>query len=110
MNLLGQCFFHVCSLIPSNSPKYFTLTSGVALVSRDARDLVIMSEQYRVVFIRDFERVCRGETTFEQAGLVLGIQPELKCYGLGFEDGHVCVVTVRISQAPLVNSCINLDF
>jgi hypothetical protein len=80
------------------------LTSCVALVSKDGRDLVIICHQHRVIFIQDFERICRGETTFEQAGLVLGIQPEVNCYDIGFEDGHVCVATVRISQAPLVIS------
>ena len=86
------------------------LTSGIARVSRDGLDLVIICEEDRIVFIRDFERICRGETTFEQARLVLGIQPEPRCYGLGFEDDRVCVVTVRISQAPLVNSRIYVDF
>lgn len=76
----------------------------IARVSRDGRDLVVLSRQHHVIFIRGFERVCRGETTFEQAGLVLGIQPEAMCYDLGFEEGRVCVATVRISQALLVVS------
>ena len=29
-------------------------------------DLVVLSETHRVVFVRDFERICCGETTFEQ--------------------------------------------
>jgi hypothetical protein len=44
-------------------------TSRIAHVSRDGRDLVVLSEKHRVVFIQDFERICRGETTFERAGL-----------------------------------------
>jgi hypothetical protein len=79
----------------------FVLISHIARVSRDGRDLVALSRQHHIIFIRDFERICRGETTFKQAGLVLGIQPEAMCYDLGFEDGRVCVATVRISQAPL---------
>ena len=33
------------------------LTSCIARVSRDGRDLVIISEEHRIVFIRDFERI-----------------------------------------------------
>ncbi|KAI9444180.1 hypothetical protein H4582DRAFT_2071751 [Lactarius indigo] len=65
-------------------------------VSRDGRDLVVLSDRGRhgVVFIRDFERICRGETSLEQAGLVLSIPPHTCCY-LGFEHGRVCVATVQ---------------
>jgi hypothetical protein len=63
---------------------------------------------YRVVFIRDFERICRGETTFERAGLVLGIRPEDVCSYLGFEHGRVCVATVRISQSTFVIARVNV--
>ena len=79
-------------------------TSFIARVSRDGRDLVVLSRQHHVIFIRDFERICHGETTFEQAGLVLGIHPEAMCYDLGFEGGRVCVATVRISQTLFVVS------
>jgi hypothetical protein len=58
---------------------------------------VVLSEKHRVVLIRDFERICRGETTFECAGVVLGLRPEDICYDLGFEHGRVCVATVRLS-------------
>ncbi|KAH9059605.1 hypothetical protein EDB87DRAFT_770044 [Lactarius vividus] len=64
-------------------------------VSRDGRDLVILSGKRRVVFIRDFERICRGETSLEQAGLVLSIRPEDTCHYLDFEHGHVCVATMQ---------------
>ena len=76
------------------------LTSCIARVSRDGRDLVIISEEHRIVFIRDFERICRGETTFEQARLVLGIQPEPRCYGLGFEDDRVCGNRSYFTSSP----------
>ncbi|KAF8271009.1 hypothetical protein EI94DRAFT_653474 [Lactarius quietus] len=69
--------------------------------SRDGRDLVVLSQQQHVIFIRDFERICRGETTFEQAGLVLGIQPEAMCYDLGFEHGRICVATVVFHKLQL---------
>ena len=59
-----------------------------------------MSEKHRVVFIRDFQRICHGETTFERAGVVLGISPEDTCRNLDLEHGRVCVATVRISQTP----------
>ncbi|KAN0131825.1 hypothetical protein V8E53_010353 [Lactarius tabidus] len=79
-----------------------------AHVSRDGRDLVILSKQHHVVFIRDFERICRGETTFERAGLVLSISPEDICHYLDFEHGRVCAATifmlvsvfVRPSESP----------
>lgn len=74
-------------------------TSYVAHVSRDGRDLAVLSEKRCVVFIRDFERICRGETSLEQAGLSLSIQPYDVCCYLGFEHGRVCVATVCISRA-----------
>ena len=61
---------------------------------------MVLSEKHRVVFIRDFERICHGETTFERAGVVLGISPEDTCRNLDLEHGRVCVATVRISQTP----------
>jgi len=60
-------------------------------------------------FVRDFERICCGETTFEQAVLVLAFQPVYRCYYLAFEHGRVCVATVRISQARLVIFLINFS-
>jgi hypothetical protein len=85
------------------------LTSHIAHVSRDGRDLVVLSERRRVVFIRDFERICRGETSLEEAGLSLSIrsQDDVCCY-LGFEHGRVCVATVCISRAPLEIVQLNL--
>ena len=86
------------------TPRFHTHISPVAHVSRDGRDLVIMTHTRRVVFIQDFERICRGETSLGMAGLSLNIQPLDVCRYLGFEHGRVCVATVRISQAPLVNA------
>ena len=81
------------------------LTSRKVNVSGDGRDLVIMSEfSSRVLFIQNFERICRGETSLGLAGLSLNIQPLDVCCYLAFEHGRVCVATVRISQAPLVNA------
>ncbi|KAH9026257.1 hypothetical protein EDB83DRAFT_1927642 [Lactarius deliciosus] len=50
-----------------------------AHVSRDGRDLVVLSRTHQVVFIRDFERICRGETSLEHAGLVLSLLPQGEC-------------------------------
>jgi hypothetical protein len=75
----------------------FVLTSRIAQVC--GCDLVVLSETHRVVFIRDFERICHGETTFERAGLVLDLRPEDICYYLAFEHARVCVATVCVSQA-----------
>jgi len=69
---------------------------STAHVSRDGRDLVIMTTTYHVVFIRDFERICRGETTLLDAGQVLGLLTGDECFYLAFEHGRVCVATVRV--------------
>ena len=62
-----------------------------------------MSLERRVVFIQDFERICRGETSIKRAGLSLNIRrTQDQCRYLGFEHGRVCVATVRISPAPFV--------
>ncbi|KAH9174792.1 hypothetical protein EDB89DRAFT_472183 [Lactarius sanguifluus] len=66
-----------------------------AHVSRDGRDLVVLSRTHQVVFIRNFERICLGETSFEQAGLVLSLRPQDRCCYLGFEHGRVCVATME---------------
>ncbi|KAF8268347.1 hypothetical protein EI94DRAFT_1188757 [Lactarius quietus] len=66
-----------------------------AHVSRDGRDLVILSGRRRVVFIRDFERICRGETSLERAGLSLSMGSQDQCCYLGFEHGRVCVATMQ---------------
>jgi hypothetical protein len=99
MGLLVRSLLRVCSssLIPFGTR---ILTSRIAQVPGDGRDLVVLSKKRRVasVFIRD----CRGETTFELTGLVLGIRPEDICCSLGFEHGRACVATVRISQSTLV--------
>ena len=55
---------------------------------------MILSENHHVVFVRDFERICRGETSLELAGLGLCISPGA-FHDLGFEHGRVCVATVR---------------
>ena len=95
MSLSVRSFLRVCSSIPLPFGCRI-LTSRIVQVSSDGRDLVILSGERRVVFIQDFERICRGETTFEWAGLVLGIRPEEICSYLIFQHGRVCVATVRI--------------
>ena len=95
--------------MPLGSHRNFILTSRVAHVSRDGRDLVVLSHQRRVVFIQDFERICRGETSLEQAGLSLSIRAQDGCCYLGFEHGRVCVATVRISQSTFVIARVNVD-
>ncbi|KAH9061243.1 hypothetical protein EDB87DRAFT_406313 [Lactarius vividus] len=68
---------------------------AAAHVSRDGHDLVVLSHKRRVVFIRDFERICRGETSLERGWLSLSIRSKDVCYYLGFEHGRVCVVTMQ---------------
>ena len=60
----------------------------------------------RVLFIQNFERICRGETTFNKAGLILSIPTGGDFYFVGFEGGHVCVATVCISQSPCDCTCL----
>ena len=55
-----------------------------------------MTTRNRVIFIRDFERICRGEISLALAGQVLRLSPGDKCYYLAFEHGRVCVATVRV--------------
>lgn len=69
----------------------------IAHVSRDGRDLVILATETRALLVRDFESICRGETTLEEAGQVLRLLPRDVCYYLAFEHGRICVATVRIS-------------
>ncbi|KAH9000896.1 hypothetical protein EDB86DRAFT_2777726, partial [Lactarius hatsudake] len=77
-------------------------------VSRDGRDLVVLSHKRRVVFIRDFERICRGENSLERSGLSLSVRSQDVCCYLGFEHGRVCVATVRISRSPTAIAHIGL--
>ena len=69
----------------------------IAHVSRDGRDLAILSSRDRLLLIRDFERVCRGEVSLADAGQVLRLFPGDRCCYLAFEHGRVCVATVRCS-------------
>jgi hypothetical protein len=80
----------------------FTLNSDFSLlhfllahVSRDGRDLAIMTTRNHVFLIRDFERVCRGETSLETSGLDLHLSDRAECFNLAFEHGRICVFTVR---------------
>ncbi|KAH9038549.1 hypothetical protein EDB85DRAFT_427610 [Lactarius pseudohatsudake] len=66
-----------------------------AHVSRDGRDLVVLSHKRRVVFIRDFKRICRGEISLGRGGLSLNIRSQDVCCYLGFEHGRVCVATMQ---------------
>ncbi|KAH9032739.1 hypothetical protein EDB84DRAFT_1561882 [Lactarius hengduanensis] len=93
----GNWFTTPLSLYPNVVHEYRPITWFAAVrVSRDGCDLVVLSKDSRsIMFIRDFERICRGETSLEQAGLDLNIQPKDTCHYLDFEHGHVCVATVQ---------------
>ncbi|KAH9059601.1 hypothetical protein EDB87DRAFT_769636 [Lactarius vividus] len=73
-----------------------------ARVSGDGRDLVVLSHTHQVAFIRDFERICRGETSFEHAGLILSLRPQDRCCHLGFEHGRVCMATMEELYASVL--------
>ncbi|KAH9962255.1 hypothetical protein BC827DRAFT_1199936 [Russula dissimulans] len=69
-------------------------TFVAAHVSRDGRDLVVLTSKIRVLVIRDFERICRGEISLEDAGQIVRLSPRDKCHYLAFEHGRVCIASV----------------
>jgi len=69
-------------------------TFMAAHVSRDGRDLVVLTSKIRVLVIRDFERICRGDISLEAAGQVVRLSPRDKCHYLAFEHGRVCIASV----------------
>ncbi|KAI0287198.1 hypothetical protein BC826DRAFT_1119604 [Russula brevipes] len=91
-----QCFIYFCFFI--------------AHVSRDGRDLVILAARSRVLLVRDFERICRGEISLEDAGQVLRLLPRDICFYLAFEHGRICVATFRglyiftVDRGPSIES------
>ena len=80
-----------------------------AHVSRDGRDLVIATTTHRVLFIQDFERICRGEISLRSAGQVLALLPGDECFYMAFEHGRICLATVRVFPYTLsrcAHSCL----
>ena len=63
-----------------------------------------MSTRSDVFIVRDFERICRGETSLETSGPVLHLPGQGECFYLAFEHGRVCVATVRISNTALART------
>ena len=57
---------------------------------------MVLTAKSRVIFIRDFERICRGEISLAHAGQVLHLLPDDRCFYLAFEHDRVCVATVRV--------------
>ena len=57
---------------------------------------MILTTRSRVIFIRDFERICRGEISLGLAGEVLRLSLSDQFFCLAFEHGRVCVTTVRV--------------
>ncbi|KAI9510203.1 hypothetical protein F5148DRAFT_623674 [Russula earlei] len=81
--------------IPLRSwPDLLRSTFLAAHVSRDGRDLVILGYKSRILLVRDFERVCRGEISLEDAGQVVRLAPRKKSYYLAYEHGRICAATV----------------
>jgi len=105
----GNPFVSVLPLRPASDdyrPNFLA-----AHVSRDGRDLVILTARSRVLLIRDFERVCRGEITLLAAGQVLRLLPgDVLCFYLAFEHGRVCVATlhglyiINVDASPSIDS------
>ena len=87
-----------CTLSPLEKNLVFILCFffWIAHVSRDGRDLVVLCSEHRILLVRDFERICRGETTLKDSGHALRIEHRDVCCYLGFEHGRFCVATVRI--------------
>lgn len=59
----------------------------------------------RLLLVRDFERVCRGETSLAAAGQVLRLLPRDRCFYLAFEHGRICLATVRIFYTRFHTTC-----
>ena len=88
-----------CSVQQSDDDSFFSIVH----VSRDGHDLVISTTGKRVVFIQDFERICRGETSLLDVGRVLLLLRGYDVYHIASEHGRVCVATVRVF--PCTFSC-----
>ena len=76
----------------------------IAHVSRDGRDLAILASRDRLLLVRDFERVCRGEISLANAGQVLCLLPGDRCFYLAFEHRRVCIATVSFPNFPYMPS------
>ncbi|KAH9985659.1 hypothetical protein BJV74DRAFT_554300 [Russula compacta] len=87
----GDAFVEALPLLPGSDDLHPSFVA--AHVSRDGRDLVILSTESRALLVRDFERICRGEITLEEAGQALRLLPGDICYYLAFEHGRICVAT-----------------
>ena len=57
---------------------------------------MILTTRSRVIFIRDFERISRGEISLGLAGEVLRLSPNDQLFCLAFEHGRVCLATIRV--------------
>jgi len=84
-------------------------TFVAAHVSRDGRDLVVLTSKVRVLVIRDFERICRGEMSLEAAGQVVRLKLRDKCYYLAFEHGRICVASLGGLYVFNVNRGTSID-
>ncbi|KAI0305278.1 hypothetical protein B0F90DRAFT_1181970 [Multifurca ochricompacta] len=103
----GNPFVTPLSLSPD--PDDFRTGFVAAHVSRDGRDLAVMAFRRRILLIRDFERICRGETSLESSGLVLRIRREDICCYLGFEHGRICVATLLGLYVFTIGSDLSAD-
>ena len=71
----------------------------IAHISRDGRDLAILTTSNRVLLYRDFERISRGEIGPVAAGRVLRLSSGDRCLSLAFKHSRLCIATVRIYHA-----------
>ena len=82
-----------CSEIGRRLLTFFLFSIGH--VSRDGRDLAILGIRHRVLLVRDFEHICRGEASLVDMSQDLYFFPVGQTYYLAFEHGRICVATVR---------------
>lgn len=64
-------------------------------VSPDGKDFVTITRSGMVYFVRDFERVSRGEALFSDITLLIDVGGPAS--NLSFEHDRVVITTVRIA-------------
>jgi hypothetical protein len=68
----------------------------IAYISRDGRDLAILTASNRVLLYRDFKHICLGEIVPVSAGRLLRLSSGDRCLSLVFKHRRLCIATVCI--------------
>ena len=98
---LRLCSYYLYVFCAETRQVMTQLFCRIAHVSRDGRDLAILDSRDRLLLVRDFERVCRGEISLANAAQVLYLLPRDRCFYLAFEHGRVCIATVSFPNSSI---------